>query len=89
MDAGGKRHMQQQYQDQMAIVRKRGKPDFFITFTCNPQWLEVTEMLLRDQKVMGTSPSSPLKHAHDNQLTPFPVSCSPSIAVKLLTVCSL
>ncbi len=45
--------MQQQYQDQMAIVRKRGKPDFFITFTCNPQWPEVTEMLLRDQKVTG------------------------------------
>jgi hypothetical protein len=43
--------MQQQYQDSMAVVRKRGKPDFFITFTCNPRWPEITENLLNDQKV--------------------------------------
>ncbi len=49
--AGGARQMQQQYQDSMAVVRKRGKPDFFITFTCNPRWPEITENLLNDQKV--------------------------------------
>lgn len=33
--------MQQNYQDAMAIVRKFGKPDLFITFTCNPNWPEI------------------------------------------------
>jgi hypothetical protein len=35
---GSPRAMQQNYQDAMAIVRKYGKPDLFITMTCNPQW---------------------------------------------------
>ena len=38
------------YQDAMSIVRKYGKPDLFITFTCNPQWEEITSALLLDQK---------------------------------------
>jgi hypothetical protein len=29
------------YQDAMAIVRALGKPDLFITMTCNPKWPEV------------------------------------------------
>ncbi len=33
---GGPRCMQQNYQDAMVIVRKFGKPDLFITMTCNP-----------------------------------------------------
>ena len=35
---GSPRNMLQNYQDAMAIVRKYGKPDFFITITCNPKW---------------------------------------------------
>lgn len=35
---GGERDMTQKYQDAMSIVRKKGKPDLFITFTCNPKW---------------------------------------------------
>ena len=34
----------------MTIVRKFGKPDLFITFTCNPLWGEITCGLLLDQK---------------------------------------
>ena len=34
---GSPRAMQQNYQDAMAIVSKYGKPDLFITFTCNPK----------------------------------------------------
>jgi hypothetical protein len=30
----------------MAIVRHFGKPDLFITFTCNPKWPEITRELL-------------------------------------------
>ncbi|GBN43763.1 hypothetical protein AVEN_55413-1, partial [Araneus ventricosus] len=33
--------MQQNYQDSMAMVRKFGKPDLFLTFTCNPSWSEI------------------------------------------------
>lgn len=38
---GSTRYMQQNYQDAMAIVRKFGQPDLFLTFTCNPTWPEV------------------------------------------------
>jgi hypothetical protein len=34
---GGPRYYVQCYQDAMAIVRKYGKPDLFITMTCNPK----------------------------------------------------
>merc|ERR1712002_882968 len=33
----------------MALVAKYGKPDLFLTFTCNPKWREVTENLLPGQ----------------------------------------
>ncbi len=42
---GSPRSMQQNYQDAMALVRKFGKPDLFLTMTCNPQWREITENL--------------------------------------------
>ncbi len=38
---GGPRYMAQLFQDAMAIVRKLFKPDYFVTFTCNPNWPEV------------------------------------------------
>ena len=41
---GGPRAVQQNYQDAMAIVAKYGKPDLFITFTCNPKWDEVIKI---------------------------------------------
>ena len=37
--------MKQRYHDAMAIVVKTGKPDLFITFTCNPNWKEIKENL--------------------------------------------
>ncbi|CAF0897947.1 unnamed protein product [Rotaria sordida] len=46
---GSPRAMQQNYQDAMAIVRKYGKPDLFITFTCNPTWREIEEQLFPEQ----------------------------------------
>ncbi|XP_041421549.1 uncharacterized protein LOC121394460, partial [Xenopus laevis] len=48
---GSPRNMQQHYQDAMAIVRKFGKPDLFITMTCNPKWKEITNNLMPWQKV--------------------------------------
>nr|CDJ90379.1 uncharacterized protein LOC100903664 [Haemonchus contortus] len=46
---GSPRAMVQNYQDAMAIVSKYGKPDLFITFTCNPAWREITEQLENGQ----------------------------------------
>ena len=43
---GSPRHMAQLYQDSMSIVRRFGKPDYFITFTCNPAWPEIKNELL-------------------------------------------
>ncbi|PWZ15112.1 hypothetical protein Zm00014a_013038 [Zea mays] len=44
---GGPRDMRRRYMDAMALVRKFGKPDIFLTMTCNPNWDEIrTELLL-------------------------------------------
>ena len=34
----------------MAIVREYGKPDLFITVTCNPKWPKIKKELLPNQK---------------------------------------
>ena len=47
---GSPRQMFELYQDVMSIVRKYGKPDLFITFTCNPKWEEIKSALLINQK---------------------------------------
>ncbi|UYV76647.1 hypothetical protein LAZ67_14001572 [Cordylochernes scorpioides] len=41
---GSPRHMHEYAQDCMAYVRKYGRPDLFITFTCNPEWSEIKLM---------------------------------------------
>jgi hypothetical protein len=42
---GSPRHMNQLYQDSMALVRNFGKLDLFITMTCNPNWPEILHEL--------------------------------------------
>jgi hypothetical protein len=39
---GGRRYMFQNYHDGLMIYRVYGPPDFFVTFTCNPNWSEIT-----------------------------------------------
>jgi hypothetical protein len=46
---GSPRDMMQRYQDAMALLRI-GKPDLFITMTCNPNWSEIQTLLLSGQK---------------------------------------
>ena len=46
---GGPRHMQQRFQDSMAIARYFRQVDIFLTMTTNPQWLEITHELLPGQ----------------------------------------
>lgn len=46
---GGPRSQQQHFQDSMSIVSAFGKPDLFVTFTCNPNWREIQDQLLPGQ----------------------------------------
>ena len=39
---GGPRDMRRRYLDAMALVQRFGKPDIFLTMTCNPKWDEIT-----------------------------------------------
>ena len=48
---GSPRWYAKQFQDAMAIVRVKGPPDYFITFTCNPKWPEITQSIFEGQKV--------------------------------------
>ncbi|XP_057247377.1 uncharacterized protein LOC125492930 [Beta vulgaris subsp. vulgaris] len=50
---GGPRDMRRRYLDAMALVRRYGKPDFFITMTCNPQWPEIKRELLPHEEVQN------------------------------------
>ena len=47
---GSPRYMMQNYQDCMAIVHSKGKPDLFITMTYNPNWREIQDNLLPGQQ---------------------------------------
>ena len=47
---GSPRYMMQNYQDAMAIVRMKVKPDPFIIMTCNPNWREIKDNLLPGQQ---------------------------------------
>jgi hypothetical protein len=42
---GGRRYMFNNCQDAMAICKKYGYPDLFLTVTCNPKWLEIQRHL--------------------------------------------
>lgn len=46
---GSPRHMHEYVQDALTYVRQYGRPDLFITFTCNPTWNEISELLLPGQ----------------------------------------
>lgn len=47
---GSPRSMHQNYQDAMAIVGKYGKPDLFLTYTCNPKSREIVENLSNGER---------------------------------------
>ena len=42
---GSARYYQQLYLDALALPRRFGKPDLFITITCNPAWPEISSAL--------------------------------------------
>lgn len=46
---GSPRHMHEYTQDAMTYVRNYGRPDLFITLTCNPRWPEILDNLFPGQ----------------------------------------
>ncbi|KAL7103884.1 hypothetical protein ACP275_08G208300 [Erythranthe tilingii] len=42
--------MRKRYVNAMALVQRFGKPDLFLTMTCNPAWKEIQENLLPTEK---------------------------------------
>jgi len=53
---GSPRHMHEYAQDALTYVRRYGRPDLFITFTCNSAWSEIKDLL---------SPGQSSHHRHD------------------------
>ena len=47
---GGPRDMRRRYADAMALVQHYGKPDLFLTMTCNLAWPETKEHLLPNEE---------------------------------------
>jgi hypothetical protein len=41
--------MKKRHMDAMALVQTYGKPDIFLTMTCNPNWQEIQDALLPGQ----------------------------------------
>lgn len=46
---GGPRDMRRRYLDAISLVQRFGKPDLFITMTCNPDWKEIKDALKEGQ----------------------------------------
>ncbi|GJS72867.1 uncharacterized protein Tco_0705708 [Tanacetum coccineum] len=46
---GGPRAMRRRFLDAMTLVQDAGKPDIFLTMTCNPNWPEIVENLYEGQ----------------------------------------
>lgn len=46
---GGPRQMHEYTQDASTYVRHYGRPDLFITFTCNPKWTDIIKLLQSGQ----------------------------------------
>ncbi|XP_021986828.1 uncharacterized protein LOC110883349 [Helianthus annuus] len=44
---GGPRYMYKHYQDALAICRVHGRPQYFVTFTCNVKWPEISRYMAR------------------------------------------
>lgn len=46
---GSSRQREKYAQNAMTYVPQYGRPDLFITFTCSPKWIEITQLLLPSQ----------------------------------------
>ncbi|CAH1431510.1 unnamed protein product [Lactuca virosa] len=49
----GPRNMRRKYIDAMALVQKFGKPDIFLTLTCNPNWPEIKQYMMGNEETQN------------------------------------
>ncbi|XP_034839966.2 uncharacterized protein [Maniola hyperantus] len=47
---GSPRYMKLKYLDSIALVNRLGQPSYFITITCNPNWVEIKQSVPSGQK---------------------------------------
>ncbi|XP_024965998.1 uncharacterized protein LOC112506212 [Cynara cardunculus var. scolymus] len=52
---GGPRDMRRRFMDSMTLIQDDGKPDIFLTKTCNPKWPEILKELLPGQTTQDRS----------------------------------
>jgi len=71
---GSERHMIQNTRDSMAVVRARGRPFFFITFTTNMKWPEITSQLRVGQDAYDRAVSLSLSGSQTGPTNPKPGS---------------
>ena len=50
---GRPRDMGKRYMDEMTLVQRFGKPDIFLTITCNPNWLEIKVEIQSNQEIQN------------------------------------
>ncbi|KAH7512984.1 hypothetical protein FEM48_Zijuj12G0148300 [Ziziphus jujuba var. spinosa] len=50
---GGPRDMRRRYMDAMTLVQIFGKPDIFLTMTCNPNWIEIKQELIKNEEAQN------------------------------------
>ncbi|XP_027157485.1 uncharacterized protein LOC113759078 [Coffea eugenioides] len=50
---GGPRDMRRRYLDAMSLVQRYGKPDIFLTMTCNPSWPEIKQHLSGEDEIQN------------------------------------
>ncbi|XP_074293065.1 uncharacterized protein LOC141619971 [Silene latifolia] len=50
---GGPRDMKKRYLNSMALVHRFGKPDLFVTMTCNAGWPEIKELLTAGEEAQN------------------------------------
>ncbi|CAI9266057.1 unnamed protein product [Lactuca saligna] len=50
---GGPRNMRRKYIDTMALVQKFGKPNIFLTLTCNPNWPEIRQHMMIQEETQN------------------------------------
>ena len=63
--------MNQNFQDAVAICRVYGAPDFFVTFTCNPKWPEISEALFFEMGQRATDRSDIIVRVYHMKLAEF------------------
>ncbi|XP_056695709.1 uncharacterized protein [Spinacia oleracea] len=50
---GGPRDLKKRYLNAMALVQRYGKPDLFVTMTCNPNWPEIKQELATGEEAQN------------------------------------